>query len=126
MFQRCLALQEYQYTESQAQAEAAPNDISMNDSDSPDNEDGGVSLSSDAESQDERWATILEPITNSTLLDTLLAQVETLTLLCNLIPTSSEPTPLTFITEYSSSLLSQYPFLITFSRLVLPRLALYS
>jgi hypothetical protein len=80
----------------------------MDDSDLLDAEDGGVSLASD-EPQDDRWATIVEPITNSTLLDTLLAQVETLTLLCNLIPASSEPTLLTFISEYSSKLLSQCP-----------------
>jgi hypothetical protein len=106
LFQRCLALQEYQYTESQSQAAAMSNDASMDDSDLPDAEDGSVSLTSE-EPQDDRWATILEPITNSTLLDTLLAQVETLTLVCNLIPASSEPNLLSFITEYSSNLLSQ-------------------
>lgn len=105
MFQRCLALQEYQYTESQAQAAAAAasQDASMDDSEIPDTETGGASLASD-EPQDDRWATIVEPITNNTLLDTLLAQVETLTLLCNLIPVSSEPTLLTFINEYSTNL----------------------
>jgi hypothetical protein len=101
LFQRCLALQEYQYTESQAQAAAMPGDADV-----PDPEDGGASLTSN-EPQDDRWATIVEPITNNTLLDTVLAQVETLTLLCNLIPASSEPTLLTFITEYSANLLSQ-------------------
>jgi hypothetical protein len=106
LFQRCLALQEYQYTESQAQAEVPTDDASMDDARLSDTEDGGASLTSD-EPQDERWATIVEPITNNTLLDTILAQIETLTLLCNLIPASSEPTLLTFITEYSSNLLSE-------------------
>lgn len=105
LFQRCLALQEYQHTESQAQEAAISEDAPMDDAELPDVEDGGVSLVSD-EPQDDRWATIVEPITNSTLLDTLLAQVETLTLLCNLTPASSEPTLLTFISEYSSKLLS--------------------
>jgi hypothetical protein len=106
LFQRCLALQEYLYTESQAQVAAMPDDASMGDADVPDTEDGGASLTPN-EPQDDRWATIVEPITNNTLLDTVLAQVETLTLLCNLIPASSEPTLLTFITEYSANLLSQ-------------------
>ena len=105
LFQRCLAIQEYQYTESQAQAAAIPDDAYMDDVDPPDMEDGGSSLPSD-EPQDSSWATIVEPVTNSTLLDTVLAQLETLTLLCNLTPVSSEPTLLTFITEYSLSLLS--------------------
>jgi hypothetical protein len=105
LFQRCLSLQEFQYTEFQAQAEAPTDDASMDDADVPSAEEGGASLSSD-EPQDDRWATIIEPITNETLLDTILAQVETLTLLCNLIPASSEPTLLTFITEHSSNLLS--------------------
>jgi hypothetical protein len=113
LFQRCLAVQEYHYTESQAQAAAIPEDASMDDVDVPDTEDGGASLASD-EPQDDRWATIVEPVTNSTLLDTVLAQLETLILLCNLTPASSEPTLLTFITEYSSNLLSEHPLTLFF------------
>lgn len=110
LFQRCLALQEYQYTESQTQDGTMSDDPSMETSDLPDSEEGGVSLTSDEEPpQDDRWATIVEPVTNNTLVDTVLAQLETLTLLCNLIPSSSDPTPLTFITEYSSNLLSPQP-----------------
>jgi hypothetical protein len=98
LFQRCLAVQEYQYTEFNAQAEALSE---------PDPDDGGVTLSeapsatSPEPPQDDRWASIVEPVTNDTLLDTLIAQLETLTLLCNTLPTSSQPTPLTFIDEYS-------------------------
>lgn len=77
----------------------------MNDDSPPDAEDDGASLAPD-EPQDDRWATIVEPITNGTLLDTILAQIETLTLLCNLGFAPSEPTLLTFITEYSANLLS--------------------
>ena len=98
LFQRCLAVQEYQYTEFNAQAEALSE---------PDPDDGGATLSeapsatSSEPPQDDRWASIVEPVTNDTLLDTLIAQLETLTLLCNALPTFSQPTPLTFIDEYS-------------------------
>jgi hypothetical protein len=118
LFQRCLALQEYQHTESQSQSAAISNDASMDDFDLPDAEDGGVSLTSE-EPQDDRWATILEPVTKNTLLDTLLAQVETLTLLCNLIPASSEPNLLSFIAEYSSNLLSEYSLALSYYHLIL-------
>ena len=46
----------------------------------------------------------MEPVTNDTLLDTLLAQLETLTTLCNLI-TSDSGRGLAWIEEYSRSLL---------------------
>jgi hypothetical protein len=115
LFQRCLALQEFHYSESQAQAEEAMDtaDPSQDSMEIPDSEDGGVSLSSgppssaqDAEAQqDERWATIIEPVTNETLLDTLLAQLETLTTLCNLLVNDSGR-GLSFIEEYSNPLLT--------------------
>jgi hypothetical protein len=72
-------------------------------------EQPSTSTSQEQEGQEEeRWATILEPITNDTLLDTCLAQLETLTLLCTLLsspPRSQDSRPLTWIEEYSSSLL---------------------
>lgn len=55
--------------------------------------------------QDDRWATILEPVTNDTLLDTLLAQLETLTALCGLINTDAGK-GLAWVEEYASSLLT--------------------
>ncbi|KAG4030434.1 hypothetical protein MFRU_012g01680 [Monilinia fructicola] len=103
LFQRCLALQEYQYTESQAQADFVP----KSDSD-PDPEEGGVSLS-DATSQppqDDRWATIVEPVTLDTLLDTLIAQLQTLATLCGLVNVDAGR-GLAWIEEYSTPLIGQ-------------------
>jgi hypothetical protein len=57
------------------------------------------------EPAEERWATIVEPVTNDTLLDTVLAQLETLTLLCELI-TADEGRGLAWIEEYSTGLLA--------------------
>ncbi|KAK6605391.1 hypothetical protein H4I95_05197 [Botrytis cinerea] len=86
LFQRCLTLQEYQYTESQTQAESAP--ISDDD---PDMEEGGVSLSNPNSEppQDDRWASIVEPVTLETLLDTVVAQLQTLAILCGLVLTAA-------------------------------------
>lgn len=106
LFQRCLTLQELQHTESLAQE-----DFISQEHGEPDNEDGGVSINQDASStsseppQDDRWATILEPVTNDTLLDTLLAQLETLTTLCGLI-NADAGRGLAWVEEYASSLLT--------------------
>lgn len=84
LFRKCLLLQESQYYESQAQAAMPPQEPP---DDFPEPEEGGVSLSGpESEApQDERWATIIEPVTSDTLLDTLLSQLQTLTTLCGLV-----------------------------------------
>ncbi|PMD13400.1 hypothetical protein NA56DRAFT_712151 [Hyaloscypha hepaticicola] len=61
--------------------------------------------SSLAQVEDDRWATIIEPVTNSSLLDTLLAQLRTLSLLCSLLPVRSGPA-LNFIQSYATPILS--------------------
>jgi hypothetical protein len=115
IFQRCLTLQEYQHTESLAQAEAVSAEPTTSADLDQDTEEGGVPLTSqptdtggDAPElpQEDRWATILEPVTNTTLLDTLLAQLSTLTTLSSLVP-ASNTNLLSWIEEYSTSLLSQ-------------------
>lgn len=55
--------------------------------------------------QDDRWATILEPVTNDTLLDTLLAQLDTLITLCGLI-NADAGRGLAWVEEYASTLLT--------------------
>ncbi|RDW83437.1 hypothetical protein BP5796_04928 [Coleophoma crateriformis] len=103
LFQRCLALQEYQHTESMSQAEG----MEAEEPDVPDDEDGGASLADPEEPpQDARWATIVEPVTKDTLLDTLLAQLETLTTLCGLLNVDAGR-GLSWIEEYSESLINQ-------------------
>lgn len=107
LFQRCLALQEYHHTENLAQEEAMRDSTQdLIKSEVPDSEDGGASIASPGSEapQDERWATIVEPVTNSTLLDTLLAQLETLTTLASQIPPDSSK-GLSWIEEYSATLL---------------------
>ncbi|KAM3070473.1 hypothetical protein ACMFMG_010296 [Clarireedia jacksonii] len=104
LFQRCLALQEYQYAESQAQAQAqATFDPSQESSDDgQDTEQGGALISEGGSQtpQDDRWATIIEPVTLDSLLDTLLAQLQTLTTLCGLM-NADAGRGLAWVEEYS-------------------------
>ncbi|KAH7409413.1 hypothetical protein BKA64DRAFT_664886 [Cadophora sp. MPI-SDFR-AT-0126] len=107
LFQLCLEVQERQAQESAAQAQMAEsmmsdtgNESSIQTSqDTNDTEEGGISLSGKSSmdvddgkepAQDERWASIMEPVDNDVLLDTVLAQLETLTQLCGLMLNVSE------------------------------------
>jgi hypothetical protein len=110
LLQRCLALQEFRYTESQEQAaealqvldEAGEQGGFMNEVSQPgqDSDDG---------LEDERWASIVEPVTKDTLIDTGLAQLSALTTLCGILgssPQAPNVPSLAWIEEYSSTLLS--------------------
>jgi hypothetical protein len=110
LLQRCLALQEFRYTESQEQAAEAlqaleaegEQGLLMGEVPQPgrDSDDG---------LEDERWASIVEPVTKDTLIDTGLAQLSALTTLCGILGSSSQAPnvpSLAWIEEYSSTLLS--------------------
>ncbi|KAN0114489.1 hypothetical protein V8E51_004033 [Hyaloscypha variabilis] len=125
LFQKCLDYQELQHREFQEQSAAA---FAAQETDM---DDGGVSLtagssmdvdsgpatpstnrdipldtpsSPPAQLEDDRWATIVEPVTDSSLLDTILAQLRTLSLLCTLLPVPSGQA-LQSIQTYASSIL---------------------
>jgi hypothetical protein len=72
--------------------------------DAEDTEDGGVSISDTlTPPQDDRWATIVEPVTNDTILDTLLIQLETLTTLVKALP-QGHTEALGFASDYAASI----------------------
>lgn len=89
-FQRCLSLQEYQLTQAEAEVDA-PADASINTGErtagANEEKPAGPNQSIGELLDDDHWATIVEPVTPDTLLDTLLAQVETLTSVCGLFGT---------------------------------------
>ncbi|CAL3964998.1 unnamed protein product [Diplocarpon coronariae] len=98
LFQQCLEVQEKQAQASAAEAEEADSTFvaanSSQSQDTIDTEQGGVSLAVESSIdvgedkepvKDERWAIIVEPVTNDVLLDTALAQLEALTQMCGLI-----------------------------------------
>lgn len=83
LFWKCMAIQEQSILEAERRPEAQMQD------DQP-QEAAGEALeaatASDSRTvQDEQWAAIVEPVTNETVLDTILALLETLTLFCGLL-----------------------------------------
>jgi hypothetical protein len=113
LFQRCLTLQEYQFSESQTQMEgmtgAEQNASQTEDEDTLMGDAASTATAAAAAapsevSEDDRWATIVEPLTPDTLLDTALAQLETLTVLCGLA-ISEAGSGLAWIEEYSTNLI---------------------
>ncbi|KFY43409.1 hypothetical protein V494_02008 [Pseudogymnoascus sp. VKM F-4513 (FW-928)] len=108
LFQRCLTLQEFRFSESEAMRD------SMNTAEGPsspiDDSDGGAPLApaaatSSPQPSEEQWASIVEPTTPDTLLDTILALLETLTVLA----TKLDPRGLAALEEYTSTLLVKLP-----------------
>jgi hypothetical protein len=103
LFQRCLALQEFRFTESQQQAE-------MMQSDAFQQGQGDLTMESEADTpgslETEQWVSVIEPVTRNTLLDSALAQLETLTTLCGLL-TFDLGSGLAWIEEYSWDLLRE-------------------
>jgi hypothetical protein len=117
LLRRCLALQEFRYTESQEQAEAFGASEETGGGVNVFAEDtGGENQGSDAESEPEQWASIVEPVTKDSLLDTNLAQLSTLTTLCSILgnlPEASIVPSLAWVEEYSSNILTvQLPAMI--------------
>lgn len=103
LFEKCLSIQEIRYTESQDQAE-----IAMPEEQTEQAQDSGPSTEEQAESPpaEEQWASIIEPVTKDTLLDTALAQIATLTTLSGLlIPTHTSL--LADIETHAAKLLNQ-------------------
>ena len=107
---RCLAIQEHKFVESEEQQAAMKeaslipepefsNEITMQ----PQSPDAG------ADQSDEQWASIVEPVTRETLLDTIEAQLSTLTTICSILRSSPGSIPtstLAWVEDYSSKLLN--------------------
>lgn len=96
LFQRCLVLQEFRYTESQEQT-------GMLEGDAGSRVEESETMSSQSLPKEE-WAAVVEPVTKGTLVDTAVAQLEALTTLCGLL-TIDPGSGLAWVEEYSSDLL---------------------
>lgn len=101
LFQRCLSLQEYQLAQSQEQNDFAMMEEPMESEPSP-TEIGRAAVNDSTVSED-AWASIEQPTTADSLVDTLIAQLETLTNLCGLV-VSQEGGNLGWIEEYYRAL----------------------
>ena len=98
LFQRCLSLQEFKYNQALEDAAQASRSLTADDINDPkqNHPDGAVC---DKSSEEEVWVYVEEPISRTTLLETTLAQLETLTALCPL-RTSPGHDGLAWIEEY--------------------------
>ncbi|KIW48102.1 uncharacterized protein PV06_00721 [Exophiala oligosperma] len=113
---RCLAIQELKLEESiQQQNEAAAQLDSTGDqadvveqkgsNSDDDTDDGGASLNNNNAA--DQWFAVVESVTKETLIDTILAELGTLTTLCSILSsstTSTLTTRLAWIEEFSSKL----------------------
>ena len=107
---KCLSVQEYMFAENQEQ-QAAMMDASQLAETALSNETAvqPLPLDMDAEQAEEQWASVIEPVTKETLLDTIEAQLSTLTTLCSILsssPGSAPASTLGWVEEYSSKLLT--------------------
>ena len=108
LFQRCLAVQEYQLNEAQSMTI----DVPMADSLANEADDHPNTRGPDSQCrEEEQWASIIEPITSDALLDTTIAQIETLTMICGLI-ISQDPAGLPWLEDYSRPLLQRATSLV--------------
>lgn len=113
LFQRCLVLQELRYTESEqiqsmdmgsddteaeSKADKADKADKVDKTDKPDEPD------EPDETDAEQWAAVIEPVTKDTLVDTAVAQLETLSTLCGLLALDGG-NGLAWVEEYSYDLL---------------------
>ncbi|KAJ5655675.1 Tetratricopeptide-like helical [Penicillium longicatenatum] len=107
LFQRCLVLQEMKFTEMQEQIEEMQSVDPETQVPEPASQPGQPQLGQ-AESNDdpqEQWAAIVEPVTKNTLVDTAVAQINTLTTLCNLLTFNPDAGGVGWVQEYSSGLI---------------------
>ncbi|KAJ5698301.1 hypothetical protein N7462_000306 [Penicillium macrosclerotiorum] len=107
LFQRCLVLQEMKYTEMQEQIEQMeaagvesqiPEPVVQQPVQAPATE------ADKADEPQEQWAAIVEPVTKNTLVDSAVAQLDTLTTLCNLLTFNPGGGGVGWVQEYSSGL----------------------
>ena len=100
LFQRCLDVQEYQWDEAQTVMSTL-----RTTSPQGQHEGGGSGIHEEQSRtpQEEQWVSVMEPITADTLLDTIIAQIETMTVMCGLMALQ-DPNGLPWMEEYSHSL----------------------
>lgn len=113
LFQRCLMLQELRYTEMQEQLKQMESEMESEYMGPP--EEGTKQVQeamdigeSDRSEPQEQWAAVIEPVTKNTLVDTAVAELDTLTTLSNLL-TFNPGAGLAWVEEFSSDLLQKIP-----------------
>ncbi|EEH34634.1 hypothetical protein PAAG_05683 [Paracoccidioides lutzii Pb01] len=109
LFQRCLSVQELQFTEGQekqADSVAESGELQVGEQQGHSEADHEGMEGTARPEQSEQWAAIIEPVTKDTLVDTAVAQLETLATFCGLLTFDTGNT-LAWIEEYSGDLLRE-------------------
>lgn len=102
LFQRCLNVQEFKFT--QAQEIAAQNADAVSEANEGDT--GTMSEIASNALEEGLWASVEEPISKDTLLDTAVAQLDTLTAICSL-GTIAHNNDLAWVEEYYRNTLQE-------------------
>ncbi|KAL4903510.1 hypothetical protein BDW74DRAFT_179926 [Aspergillus multicolor] len=106
LFQRCLVLQELKYTEMQEQIRQMESGEAGQTEQMQEPDQMQESPDVEQESEQEQWAAVVEPVTQDTLVDTAIAQLDALSTLCNLL--AYDPgVGLSWVEEYSTDLLQK-------------------
>ena len=106
LFQRCLTLQEYLFTQSE-ERNAMPDPDTKQDDVETITRDNGEKGSID----DVAWAYVEQPVTRDSLIDTIIVQMEALTTICNLMNLEGSDN-LGWIEEYYRTLKSRFATLL--------------
>ena len=117
---RCLSIQELKLEEYVEQQNEAARVVSESPGEPASDENNDRAEDSDEElpatAMEDQWFSVVEPITKDTLIDTILAQLATLTTLCSVLgsPDASVPSSsLAWVEEYSSKLIqTKLPLLL--------------
>lgn len=117
---RCLSIQELKLEEYLQQVSEAATSGELDvqhdqDAHTANNADSDGNEDRSANAMEDQWFSVVEPVTKDTLIDTILAQLGTLTTLCSVISSSDNaPTSsLAWIEEYSSKLIkTKLPVLV--------------
>jgi hypothetical protein len=107
LFQRCQVLQDMRYTEMQEHIEQMESAGPETKTQAPEPEPAPAPAASEEDEGDEeqtQWAAIVEPVTKNTLVDTAVAQLDTLTTLCNMLTFNPSGGGVGWVQEYSSGL----------------------
>ncbi|KAJ5833182.1 hypothetical protein N7474_001493 [Penicillium riverlandense] len=104
LFQRCLTLQEMKYSEMEEQVQAMESMGNQPEEPMPSAEPAEAAEAGSTDESQEQWAAIVEPVTKNTLVDTAVAQLDTLTALCNLLTFNPGEGGIGWVEEYSSGL----------------------
>ena len=106
---KCLSIQELKYEESLQHRRFAEEQA-----DAPLPAEAPAPAGSSSAAEEDQWFTVVEPVTADTLIDTVLAQLGTLTTLCGVVSSSPESAPSTTLEwaeNHSTTLLAKLQIL---------------